>query len=269
MNDLQVLRETVVLNKPFKIYGDEENPVFLAKDVAEWIGHQDVSTMIRGVDEDEIILRSISGVLSAGNPNKTFLTVNGMYEVLFQSRLPLAKEFKKQVKAVLEEIRKTGSYGINLTNPPTDARLREVNKAVRMGVLSAKEGKAVLLTPALIPTINSRYQARRDHLLVQNPTLPAIPSLDAFLSLPDFAGWRDKLDDNPGCFERMGVKLIRRGVREELAIDHNHKILLRAAGRDYKARLKTDPRYIETRQVYIAHEQVSALIFDWKKLRGE
>ena len=266
MNDLQVLRETAVLDKPFKIYGDEENPVFLAKDVAEWIGHSDVSMMVKGIDEDEKLIQAL--FVSGQRRDSLFLTVNGMYEVLFQSRLPLAKEFKKQVKAVLEEIRKTGSYGINLTNPPTDARLREVNKAVRMGVLSAKEGKAVLLTPALIPTINSRYQVRRDHLLVQTPALSVIPPLDTFLSLPDFAGWREKLENMDGCFERFGVRLIQnRAGSYELAIDHNHKALLKLAGKDYKAKLRTDPAYIETRQVYIARCQVSAMMFDWEKVR--
>lgn len=264
MKELQVLRETVVLDKPFKIYGDEENPVFLAKDVAEWIGHSDVSMMVKGIDEDEKLVQAL--FVSGQRRDSLFLTVNGMYEVLFQSRLPLAKEFKKQVKAVLEEIRKTGSYGILLTNPPSDTRLREVNKAVRMGVLSAKEGKSVLLTPAAISDRLSVQVREKRVSPVQTATLPAIPALDTFLSLPDFSGWREKLDENMVCFERIGVKLIRRGTRKELAIDHNHKILLRAAGRDYKARLKTDPRYIETRQVYIAHEQVSALIFDWNEI---
>ena len=35
---LKVINEQRVLGKQFKIYGDLENPLFLAKDVAEWIG---------------------------------------------------------------------------------------------------------------------------------------------------------------------------------------------------------------------------------------
>lgn len=40
----------------------------------------------------------------------TFLTEDGLYEVLMRSTKPLAKEFKKQVKHILKTIRKTGMY---------------------------------------------------------------------------------------------------------------------------------------------------------------
>ena len=71
-----------------------------------------------------------------------------------------------------------------------------------------------------------------------------------------------------GCFERMVVRLIQnRAGSYELAIDHNHRALLKLAGKDYKAKLRTDPAYIETRQVYIARCQVSAMMFDWEKVR--
>ena len=48
-----------------------------------------------------------------------FLTEEGWYEVLMQSRKPIAKEFKKQVKQILKEIRKHGMYATNelLDNP--------------------------------------------------------------------------------------------------------------------------------------------------------
>ena len=39
-----------------------------------------------------------------------FLTEDGLYEVLMQSRKPKAKEFKKEVKKILKSIRKTGRY---------------------------------------------------------------------------------------------------------------------------------------------------------------
>ena len=38
------------------------------------------------------------------------LTENGLYEVLMQSRKPIAKQFKKGVKTILKEIRQTGGY---------------------------------------------------------------------------------------------------------------------------------------------------------------
>ena len=41
-----------------------------------------------------------------------FLTENGLYEVLMQSRKPIAKEFKKGVKKILHKIRTEGEYKI-------------------------------------------------------------------------------------------------------------------------------------------------------------
>lgn len=45
-----------------------------------------------------------------GNQQVWFLTEDGLYEVLMQSRKPIAKEFKKGVKEILKTIRKTGGY---------------------------------------------------------------------------------------------------------------------------------------------------------------
>lgn len=39
-----------------------------------------------------------------------FLTEDGLYEVLMQSRKPIAKEFKKKVKEILKTIRQHGTY---------------------------------------------------------------------------------------------------------------------------------------------------------------
>jgi len=54
LNDLKIIEQREVLGKEFKIYGDFENPLFLAKDVANWIEHSDISTMMRTVDDNEV-----------------------------------------------------------------------------------------------------------------------------------------------------------------------------------------------------------------------
>lgn len=45
-----------------------------------------------------------------GNQQVWFLTEGGLYEVLMQSRKPIAKQFKKGVKQILHEVRTTGGY---------------------------------------------------------------------------------------------------------------------------------------------------------------
>lgn len=115
MEHLQVITSTVFNGHPLNIYGDNQEPLFLARDVAEMIDYQKTSQgyynttkMLNLVDEDEKIKAPI--------PNRDssqlvwFLTEQGLYEVLFQSRKPIAKEFKQVVKQVLKEIRLNGYY---------------------------------------------------------------------------------------------------------------------------------------------------------------
>lgn len=108
MNDLQVIYNQEVLGQEFKIYGTKEEPLFLAKDVANWIEHNKPNEMIKNVDEDEKLKAIITH--SGQGREMWFLTENGLYEVLMQSRKPIAKQFKKQVKQILKQIRKTGGY---------------------------------------------------------------------------------------------------------------------------------------------------------------
>ena len=105
-NELKIIDKRELLGKQFKIYGDFENPLFLAKDVAEWIDYEisNVSKMVKNVDDDEKIITRIN------NTSATFLTEDGLYEVLMLSKKPIAKEFKKEVKKILKLIRKTGIY---------------------------------------------------------------------------------------------------------------------------------------------------------------
>lgn len=112
---IQVLSETELLGHKFTVYGTAENPLFLAKEVAECIdyaktskGKFDVSNMVSSVDEEEKLVRTI--FVSGQNREVWLLTEDGLYEVLMQSRKPIAKEFKKGVKEILKTIRKTGGY---------------------------------------------------------------------------------------------------------------------------------------------------------------
>lgn len=113
MEQLQIVDKREVLGVDFKIYGDFENPLFLAKDVAEWIdyaykdkvkGTRNVNMMLSTVDEEEKLVARL--FTSGQNREMWFLTEDGLYEVLMQSRKPIAKQFKKQVKTILKELRK-------------------------------------------------------------------------------------------------------------------------------------------------------------------
>ena len=101
--ELQVIDKRNILDHEVTTYGDLENPLFLAKDVASWIEHSDVSKMMKSVDEDEKVKNIIRTL--GGNQEMWFLTEDGLYEVLMQSRKPIAKQFKKKVKKLLKDLR--------------------------------------------------------------------------------------------------------------------------------------------------------------------
>jgi len=113
MTTVTVIKEQEVLGKGLTIYGTVDEPLFLAKDVAEMIeyskdskGNYNVSVMLSKVDEDEKIKVFTNLNNTKVGSNTWFLTESGMYEVLMQSRKPIAKEFKKEVKGILKKLRK-------------------------------------------------------------------------------------------------------------------------------------------------------------------
>ena len=114
MSVLQVIEQREILGKQLTMYGDFENPLFLAKEVANWIDYSEsnVSKLVAMVDEDEKTTRTI---ITSGSNYQTeawFLTEDGLYEVLMQSRKPIAKQFKKEVKVLLRNIRKGRYIGL-------------------------------------------------------------------------------------------------------------------------------------------------------------
>lgn len=118
----------MLLEKEIDVYGSVDEPLFLAKDVAEWIEHTQPSKMVETVDEDEKLMGTI--FLSGQNREVWMLTEDGLYEVLMQSRKPIAKQFKKGVKEILKTIRKTGSYSVSKPLSQLEVLQMAVNQMV-------------------------------------------------------------------------------------------------------------------------------------------
>lgn len=108
---LTVIQKTVILGKNIRMYNSVDNPLFLAKDVAEWIDYSksNVSKMLKTVDDDEKTIRTICTSGSNYQTEAWFLTEDGLYEVCMQSRKPIAKQMKKEIKLYLKSIRLTGA----------------------------------------------------------------------------------------------------------------------------------------------------------------
>jgi len=157
MENLTVIDERELLGQQFKMYGTFEEPLFLAKDVAKWIEYDATSVhkMLALVDINEKVRNNVPTL--GGNQEMWFLTEDGLYEVLMQSRKPIAKEFKREVKEILRSIRTHGGY-------LTPAKIEEV-----------------LFNPDTIIQLATNLkneQEKNRKLTEQNQTL--LPKADAF-----------------------------------------------------------------------------------------
>lgn len=136
--EMPVFNVISILGRDFTIYGCERNPMFLARDVAEVInyarnpnGAYNIAMMLKTIPEDEKLVSTIfiPGQNGNGQRRKSwFVTENGLYTVLMQSRKPLALQFQEEVKKILWTLRRTGIYASPSTisyyiNEPEDLEL--------------------------------------------------------------------------------------------------------------------------------------------------
>lgn len=120
---IEVISRSTLLGKEIDVYGSAENPLFKAKDVAEWIDYANISDLLKMVDDEEKGVRN--SLTPGGNQQVWFITEDGLYEVLMQSRKPIAKQFKRGVKEILKSLRRTGSYSANKAEEPAQIPLRD------------------------------------------------------------------------------------------------------------------------------------------------
>ena len=132
---IKVIAEREMCGKQFRIWNTPEEPLFLAKDVAEWLGYeggvQAAKNICRCVDEDEKVKCNVLIQYKDTYRKRAmwFLTEDGLYELTMLSTKPKAKQFKKEVKKMLKEIRLTGGYipvATNMTDDEIMARAYEI-----------------------------------------------------------------------------------------------------------------------------------------------
>jgi len=86
------------------------NPYFVASDVCHILGLQNPTERLKTVLEDDEYFPYVVH-RGRGNRNANIVNESGLYALIFQSRKPIAKAFRKWVTSeVLPAIRKTGAY---------------------------------------------------------------------------------------------------------------------------------------------------------------
>ena len=96
---------------PIRVVTREQEPWFVAKDIAEVLAYSDTQAMTRRLDEEE--LSTCTDNSSGQVRNLTIINESGLYSAILGSTKPEAKRFKKWVTSeVLPAIRKTGRYAV-------------------------------------------------------------------------------------------------------------------------------------------------------------
>ena len=96
----------------------ENEPYFVGKDVAEALGYGKGKSLANAVanhvDKED---KGVTKIMTPGGAQEmTIINESGIYSLVFGSKLPTAKKFKRWVThEVLPSIRKTGTYGIPQT----------------------------------------------------------------------------------------------------------------------------------------------------------
>lgn len=164
---INVLKQTELLGRQFEVYGTPQEPLFVATDVAKMIEHTQPSKLVQMVEEDEKLMGTI--FLSGQNREVWLLTENGLYEVLMQSRKPIAKQFKKGVKAILKEIRTNGGY---ISNQQEDTPEMIMARALQVAQSTIERHQQQLqAAQATIATQSQQLQAEAPKVAFANAIL--------------------------------------------------------------------------------------------------
>ncbi len=113
--EAQPLQFTFANAHPLSALIIDQEPWFVAKEVASFLGYNLASDMTRMLDDDEtdmhlVHTRSENGVEQ--NREVTIISESGLYACILRSKRPEAKTFRRWVtREVLPNIRKQGSYG--------------------------------------------------------------------------------------------------------------------------------------------------------------
>lgn len=111
--DIKIVGNIRFKNCTLPVYGDLDAPIFKAADVAELVeyGSNNVWNLARLCEEDE---RLTLPVLVAGQRRQTtFITETGLYNVLAQSRKPLARAWRRVIAEELIALRRSRGKNIS------------------------------------------------------------------------------------------------------------------------------------------------------------
>ena len=102
-------------NQNIRVQMNDGEPWFVAKDVCDALTLENSRKATASLDDDE---KGVSPIVTpSGTQQMTIVSESGLYNLIFQSRKPEAKAFRKWVTSeVLPTLRKTGRYELQSGN---------------------------------------------------------------------------------------------------------------------------------------------------------
>lgn len=102
-------------NQNIRVQMKDGEPWFVAKDVCDALTLENSRKATASLDDDE---KGVSPIVTpSGTQQMTIVSESGLYNLIFQSRKPEAKAFRKWVTSeVLPTLRKTGRYELQSGN---------------------------------------------------------------------------------------------------------------------------------------------------------
>lgn len=98
--------------KLLDVYLSLDNPIFKAKDIANMIDYSDGNTwkMLEMCEEDEKL--NLPMVVAGQRRTVSFITETGLYNVLAQSRKPIARKWRRIIHDELIRLRKSRNLNV-------------------------------------------------------------------------------------------------------------------------------------------------------------
>lgn len=144
------------------IIWDNGKPLFRASEIGNILEIKNIRSTISDFDDDE---RCVDIIYTTFGPRENiFLTECGLYKLLMISRKPIAKPFQKWVYKVIESIRETGKYELQLKIEETKEVIQaETKEQIELALKQVNENSKREIEKA---DHNALVEAFRDRYLV-------------------------------------------------------------------------------------------------------
>ena len=201
MNDLVLFSNERFGN--LRVFIKNEEPWFVAKDIADLLEYSKTSNMLDRLDEDDKIKLNYSDSVSLGLENVNsqgmyFINESGLYNAIFGSKKPEAKQFKKWVTSeVLPSIRKHGVY---MTEDTIEKTLNDPDFIIKLATQLKEEKQKRLLIEQQLEDQKPKVQMYNDFM-----------NSDSLLNFKQVA-------DTLGCGRNSLMKVLR---EEKILSDGN------------------------------------------------